>query len=146
MFVIAKSWGSEIRYEVVNKDKKTVCSGGPFSSNSDNVITDCQMTAGDYSVKCIDTYGDGWHGGYIAIEGVEDQKLCQTFTSGHLKVEEFKYGPKTSFNYDSTGGHQGSAYIPAGSDALKDNRGTSHHMPEGSPSNKMNDGSAVIEK
>ena len=76
-FSITKSWGSEIRYEITAKaDGKVVCTGGPFSSNSDNVITNCQMTAGDYAVKCIDTYGDGWHGGYIAIEGVEDQKIC----------------------------------------------------------------------
>ena len=50
MFVIAKSYGSEIRYRILNSAGGEVCRGGPFSSNSDNVVTDCQMTAGDYSV------------------------------------------------------------------------------------------------
>ena len=30
-------------------------------------------------MQCIDSYGDGWHGGYIEVLG---NKYCSGFTSG----------------------------------------------------------------
>ena len=35
-------------------------------------------------MQCKDSYGDGWHGGYIQI-GSSATKLCSDFTSGRQK-------------------------------------------------------------
>ena len=40
------------------------------------------MAAGDWPVTCDDSYGDGWHGGYIEIDG---NKYCDDFTTGKLQ-------------------------------------------------------------
>ena len=39
---------------------------------------------GSYNLECKDTYGDGWHGGYLEING---ETFCEDFTSGHSKTE-----------------------------------------------------------
>ena len=31
---------------------------------------------------CEDKYGDGWHGGYIEVDG---KKWCEDFTTGHAQ-------------------------------------------------------------
>jgi len=41
----------------------------------------CCQPAGSYDFVCKDSYGDGWHGGYVQI-GESDKKLCEDFTSG----------------------------------------------------------------
>ena len=59
----------------------------------------CYLIPGDYYLSCIDSYGDGWHGGYITIL---DVKYCQGFTSGKLETA----GPIT-ITYDSGPGVYG---------------------------------------
>ena len=39
----------------------------------------CCLTGGDYQIICKDSYGDGWHGGYLEING---QRYCEDFTIG----------------------------------------------------------------
>ena len=34
----------------------------------------------DYAITCNDAYGDGWHGGYLEING---EKYCANFERGH---------------------------------------------------------------
>merc|ERR1712226_506090 len=45
----------------------------------------CCQPAGSYDLVCKDSYGDGWHGGYLLIEG---KKYCKRFKNGHEKTEE----------------------------------------------------------
>ena len=59
----------------------------------------CYLTPGDYTLSCIDSYGDGWHGGYIKILGV---KYCSGFTSGKLAT-----GGPVTITYDSGPGYHG---------------------------------------
>ena len=40
---------------------------------------ECCLEAGEHTVYCRDSYGDGWHGGYLEING---DKFCDTFDSG----------------------------------------------------------------
>ena len=46
----------------------------------------------DYAIKCHDAYGDGWHGGYLEING---EKYCENFDRGH---EMFDTLPNISYN------------------------------------------------
>ena len=44
----------------------------------------CQPEA-NHVLECKDSYGDGWHGGYIQI-GDEPKKWCEDFTTGTKKT------------------------------------------------------------
>merc|ERR1712038_1506753 len=43
----------------------------------------CSLAPGAYNLDCKCTYGDGWHGGYVEIDGVQ---YCKDFASGHKKT------------------------------------------------------------
>ena len=78
-----KSWGSEIRYEIYDNSGSKICEGGPFPNYKNDIHTSCEVQGSGMQLKCIDTYGDGWHGGFITIGG---EKFCEDFRRGHLKV------------------------------------------------------------
>ena len=46
-----------------------------------NYTQECcySMEAEDFVVTCTDSYGDGWHGAYLAING---QRYCEGFADG----------------------------------------------------------------
>ena len=81
--VYTKSYGNEVTFEIVDKQGDMVCSGGPYPSNND-IVTGCAIQGSGNTLRCIDKWGDGWHGGYILIGG---KKYCENFRSGHLQVE-----------------------------------------------------------
>lgn len=50
----------------------------------------CCMKKGTYTLKCMDApYDDGWHGGYITIDG---ENYCDDFTSGNEKTAQVTIG------------------------------------------------------
>ena len=53
--------------------------------NNNEYTQSCKLPAGTHNIKCKDTYGDGWHGGYLRINGAE---YCKTFTNGREKSDE----------------------------------------------------------
>jgi hypothetical protein len=61
----------------------TVCEGGRntgtnYASDTNYEVTNCQLEGGvDYTLRCIDSYGDGWHGASVTINGVS---YCSDFT------------------------------------------------------------------
>lgn len=73
---VTKAWGYEISWQVGNCQ-----SSGQFTSNN-QFSQECCMAAGDWPVTCDDSYGDGWHGGYIEIDG---NRYCDDFTTGFEK-------------------------------------------------------------
>ena len=44
----------------------------------------CCMPNGNYELTCKDSYGDGWHGGYLTIDG---NRYCESFRSGFENKE-----------------------------------------------------------
>ena len=54
----------------------------------------CCQPAGTYELVCTDTYGDGWHGGYIEVEGMS---YCGDFTAGHNASHEVEMTGKLKF-------------------------------------------------
>jgi len=78
--IVTKSYGSENSWTFGS------CSSSPFGYATNQVYTEkCCQPAGSYDFICKDSYGDGWHGGYIQIGGSEE-KLCLDFTSGGSKT------------------------------------------------------------
>ena len=60
-----------------------------YGSDQSYSITCCQPP-GNYRLYCYDSFGDGWHGGYIEIEG---NKYCDSFSN------DYDYD---SYDYDSS--------------------------------------------
>ena len=52
----------------------------------------CCLPPGEYTLECKDSYGDGWHGGYITING---NKYCENFAKGSLETHEILIGSDT---------------------------------------------------
>ena len=44
---------------------------------------ECCQAPGTYRLECKDRYSDGWHGGYLEIQG---KKYCDDFLGGHLQT------------------------------------------------------------
>ena len=53
---------------------------------------ECCLPPGEYTLECKDSYGDGWHGGYITINGTE---YCKNFNSSSLETHEILIGDAT---------------------------------------------------
>ena len=68
-----KKYGHEISWEFGN------CSSeGTDYANDASYDIECCQPPGDYTMKCKDSYGDGWHGGYIQV-GSSPTKICEDF-------------------------------------------------------------------
>ena len=46
---------------------------------------ECCLPPGEYTLECKDSWGDGWHGGYITINGTN---YCENFNRGRLETHE----------------------------------------------------------
>ena len=53
---------------------------------------ECCLPPGEYTLKCKDSYGDGWHGGYITIDG---KNYCENFSGGRRETHEVLIGSDT---------------------------------------------------
>ena len=53
---------------------------------------ECCLPPGEYTLECKDSYGDGWHGGYITVNGA---KYCENFDSSSLETHEILIGDDT---------------------------------------------------
>ena len=71
-----EKWGRENSYEI------GTCTSKVEYGNHKNYEENCCLAPGTYTLKCKCSYGDGWHNGYVEIDG---KKYCQDFTSGGSK-------------------------------------------------------------
>ena len=45
----------------------------------------CCLEPGNYNLECKDSYGDGWNGGYIEVNG---EKYCESFSTGSEETSQ----------------------------------------------------------
>merc|ERR1739845_314646 len=53
----------------------------------------CCLGPGSYSLRCKDSYGDGWNGAYIEVDG---KKYCESFTAGREETSQITLQKKVS--------------------------------------------------
>ena len=71
--VVTKSYGLENSWALGPcKSKET------YQSNKE-MTQECCQAPGTYELECKDGFGDGWHGGYLEIQG---KKYCDDFLGG----------------------------------------------------------------
>lgn len=73
---VTKRWGYEISWTVGS------CYSNQQYADQSQYSQNCCQAEGDWPVTCSDSYGDGWHGGYIEIDG---ERFCEDFTTGSSK-------------------------------------------------------------
>jgi hypothetical protein len=76
--VVTTSWGHE------NSWTFGACSSTQDYQDETTTNEQCCQPAGDYELICKDSFGDGWHGGYLKING---QEYCKEFDTGDEKKE-----------------------------------------------------------
>ena len=68
------SYGAEVSWSL-----DTTCTSGATTPSNSEKITTCHLLPGEYTLVCSDSYGDGWNGAQVTIQGV---KYCDNFNSG----------------------------------------------------------------
>lgn len=71
--ITTKRYGSEISWTLGH------CSNQETYGSYNEYSNQCCLSNGRHSLECKDSYGDGWHGGYIEVDEV---KFCEDFTRG----------------------------------------------------------------
>ena len=56
--------------------------------NMQDYNEECCLAPGDYDLYCKCSRGDGWHGGYIEIDG---KKYCDDFMDGFAKIVRLSF-------------------------------------------------------
>jgi len=89
--VTVVDWPSEMTWEIKDATTGAVVCERPhaYSTYGKQPTEACSLTEGDYKVNCHDNEYDGWHGGFLEVDGHE---FCLHFDDGHLKVEDLKVG------------------------------------------------------
>ena len=67
--ITSKIWANEIRWSLSSADDPPVCQNTQIYENDKTTSESCCLLPGEYTLTCKDTYGDGWHGGFIEIQG-----------------------------------------------------------------------------
>ena len=84
-------WGNEVSWKIVDKDGMTVCASreaGSYKNHRNHHAEKCTIAPTSlsnfepYKLVCEDTYGDGWNGGHLTMQG---NNYCEDFTSGKIK-------------------------------------------------------------
>ena len=68
-----RKWGNEISWNF------GPCSSSQVYENGQVYFEQCCLPPGEHTLTCEDSWGDGWHGGWIKIDGT---KYCDDFTGG----------------------------------------------------------------
>ena len=81
---MTKAWGNEIEWIIGCKGGSTVCRecGSDLGyGNNQEYTQQCCMPEDqeEFLITCKDSYGDGWHGGYLEIN---EETYCGDFSSG----------------------------------------------------------------
>ena len=74
-----KSFANEISWKLGS------CSNKYAYGNNLVFVQQCCLPPGTYNLECKDTYSDGWHGGYIEVDGT---RYCESFSSGGIMTAE----------------------------------------------------------
>ena len=76
--VVTKRYGKENSWEF------GACSSTQEYPSEYTTTERCCQPEGSYQLICKCSFGDGWHGGYLEING---QEYCKQFIRGHKKIE-----------------------------------------------------------
>ena len=80
---MTQSWGVEVTWSIDCKDEScATCTNKQDYGDNSEYSQQCCMPEDkeEFTIYCVDAYGDGWHGGYLEIDGT---KYCVDFLQGY---------------------------------------------------------------
>ena len=84
---MTKKWGNENSWIFGN------CANSQTYKSKQIYTEKCCQLEGEYELICKDSFGDGWHGGYLEIDGT---KYCTDFKQGSEQATE---APMSGMHY-----------------------------------------------
>ena len=75
------------RYADENTWTFGACSSSQSYEDDQTYTEHCCQPPGVYTLDCIDSFGDGWHKGYIQVGG-KGKKYCKKFKKGFNQSHE----------------------------------------------------------
>ena len=92
MNTVTKSYGNENTWTIGCRDGECAECKNPdeaYGSNQEYEQRCCfPADHEEFVISCKDSWGDGWHKGYLVIN---EHKYCSNFTTGKEYVEDFVY-------------------------------------------------------
>ena len=85
---VTKAWGNEIDWTIGCKDSACrECASNLDFGNHQEYTQECCLPEDqeEFIINCTDTYGDGWHGGYLEIN---EKPYCSDFLNGTEQQEQ----------------------------------------------------------
>ena len=78
-------WGHEIKWKIEGPKTNDSCYSTRVYENGYLYRQRCCLPTREteFNLTCIDTFGDGWHGANLEIDG---QHYCQNFKGDHMTV------------------------------------------------------------
>lgn len=92
-------WANEMSFELVGSGGQILCQGPHAQDRFWNGVSksfSCSCPPEEVKVHCLDSYGDGWHGGFLEIDnhqGSPPAQFCADFRSGGSQVETLPRDP-----------------------------------------------------
>ena len=83
MKIVTSQYANEISWSF------GVCSNIQNYEDNQTYIEFCCQTSGVYTLECVDSFGDGWHKGFIQINGT-GKEYCRNFESGSKQTHEIE--------------------------------------------------------
>lgn len=85
------NYANEQSWVILDEDGEGVAGGGGTYVNYSNYNTSVCLAAGNYTFQAIDSYGDGWNGGYYHVYGCDNDVIASNGNpSGYGVTEAFE--------------------------------------------------------
>jgi len=82
VFLYTFAYGNEVTWDLAGVSGCD--SGNLYFGDNGFYEFECCIPDGSFTLNCQDSYHDGWHNGYLEIEG---HKFCDDFQNGHTMTE-----------------------------------------------------------
>ena len=86
ILINTSKWGHEMKWKVIGTKTMISCESNREYHNGQTYTQRCCLPTREteFNLTCIDTFGDGWHGANIEIDG---KHYCQNFKGSHMTVK-----------------------------------------------------------
>jgi len=137
------TYSNEVSWVILDSDGEGIAGGGGTYSNNSNYYTSVCLAVGNYTFQSIDSYGDGWNGGYYYVRDCDNVIIANDSNpSGYGETESFVVtscseipgctNPSAS-NYNSEATEDdGTCIIPGCMDVIADNYDSNANTEDGS--------------
>jgi len=84
------TYSNEVSWVILDSDGEGIAGGGGTYSNNSNYNSSVCIATGNYTFQSIDSYGDGWNGGYYYVRDCDNNVIANDSNpSGYGETESF---------------------------------------------------------